>query len=110
VPVRLNLFADRPESLVVQPAQLESHRNLVQQAYKLFGSHHFAHYDFLLSLSEEIPVRGLEHHQSSSNSDDPKYFGRLGQVALPEGSAAARISAFLERQVQAPREACGPRT
>jgi predicted metalloprotease with PDZ domain len=74
VPVRLNLFADRPESLVVQPAQLESHRNLVQQAYKLFGSHHFAHYDFLLSLSEEIPVRGLEHHQSSSNSDDPKYF------------------------------------
>ena len=74
VPVHLNLFADRPESLAIQPAQVEAHRNLVQQAYKLFGSRHYAHYDFLLSLSEEIPIRGLEHHQSSSNSDDSKYF------------------------------------
>jgi len=73
VPVYLDLFADRPESLVVAPAQVEAHRNLVQQAYKLFGSRHFAHYDFLLSLSEEIPFVGVEHHQSSANCDDSKY-------------------------------------
>ena len=36
-PVHLNLFADRPELLAIKPEQLEAHRNLVQQAYKLFG-------------------------------------------------------------------------
>jgi predicted metalloprotease with PDZ domain len=47
VPVTLNLFADRPELLAVKPEQLEAHRSLVQQAYRLFDSHHYAHYDFL---------------------------------------------------------------
>ena len=37
VPVTMNLFADRPELLVVKPGQLEAHRALVQQAYRLFG-------------------------------------------------------------------------
>jgi len=65
VPVHLNLFADRPESLVVKPDQLAAHRALIQQAYKLFGSHHYSHYDFLYSLTDEVAQKGLEHHQST---------------------------------------------
>jgi predicted metalloprotease with PDZ domain len=72
VPVHLDLFADKVESLYVKPDQLAAHRALVQQAYKLFGSHHYAHYDFLYSLTDEVAQKGLEHHQSSedgANSD-----------------------------------------
>jgi predicted metalloprotease with PDZ domain len=70
-PVHLNLFADRPELLAIKPEQLEAHRNLVRQAYRLFGSHHYAHYDFLYSLSDQVQQNGLEHHQSSEDGSDP---------------------------------------
>jgi len=74
VPVRLTLLADRPELLAVTPERLAVHRALVQQAYKLFGSHHYAHYDFLYSLSDEIHYQGLEHQQSSEDGTDPTAF------------------------------------
>jgi predicted metalloprotease with PDZ domain len=81
VPVHLNLFADRPELLAVKPEQLQAHRALVQQAYKLFGSHHFNHYDFLYSLSDQIQQNGLEHHQSSEDGSDPKTFTEWDKTA-----------------------------
>src|SRR6202521_2839620 len=80
-PVHLNLFADRPELLVVNPEQLEAHRNLVQQAYKVFGSHHYAHYDFLYSLSDQVQQNGLEHHQSSEDGSDPDAFTEWKKTA-----------------------------
>jgi predicted metalloprotease with PDZ domain len=70
-PVHLDLFADRPELLEMKPEQLEEHRRLVQQAYKIFGSHHYAHYDFLYSLSDQIQQNGLEHQQSSEDGSYP---------------------------------------
>jgi predicted metalloprotease with PDZ domain len=72
VPVHLDLFADRPELLAIKPEQLEAHRSLVRQAYKLYGSHHYSHYDFLYSLSDQIQQNGLEHHQSSEDGSDPE--------------------------------------
>jgi predicted metalloprotease with PDZ domain len=74
VAVHLDLFADRAQFLEVKPEQLAAYRSLVQQAYKLFGSHHYAHYDFLYSLSDQIQQSGLEHHQSSENGTDPDAF------------------------------------
>jgi predicted metalloprotease with PDZ domain len=74
VPVHLDLFADRPELLAVKPEQLQAYRNLVQQAYRLFGSHHYAHYDFLYSLSDQVHQQGLEHHQSSEDGSEPDSF------------------------------------
>jgi len=74
VPVHMDLFADRPESLYVKPEQLAAHRALVQQAYKLFGSHHYSHYDFLYSLTEEVAQKGLEHHQSTEVGANPDLF------------------------------------
>jgi predicted metalloprotease with PDZ domain len=72
VPVHLDLFADRPELLAVKPEQLAAYRNLVKQAYKVFGSHHYAHYDFLYSLSDQVQENGLEHHQSSEDGSPPE--------------------------------------
>ncbi len=74
VPVRLNLFADRPELLEAKPAYIDAHRALVQQAYKLYGSHHYDHYDFLVSLSDQVQFQGLEHHRSSEDGTQPNYF------------------------------------
>jgi predicted metalloprotease with PDZ domain len=71
-PVHLDLFADRPELLAITPEQLEAHRSLVQQAYKLYGSHHYSHYDFLYSLSDQLQQNGLEHHQSSEDGSVPE--------------------------------------
>jgi predicted metalloprotease with PDZ domain len=74
VPVHLNIVADRADLLEVKPEQLEAHRALVRQAYKLYGSHHYSHYDFLLALSERMGGIGLEHHQSSEDGTLPGYF------------------------------------
>jgi predicted metalloprotease with PDZ domain len=74
VPVHLDIVADRPEDLVMSPADLAAHRKLVQQAYRNYGSHHYDHYDFLLSLSDEMGGVGLEHHRSSENGVGRDYF------------------------------------
>ena len=73
-PVHLNIVADRADLLEMKPEQLEAHRNLVQQAYKLYGSHHYDHYDILLALTDQMGGIGLEHHRSSENGTVPTYF------------------------------------
>jgi predicted metalloprotease with PDZ domain len=75
VPVRLNVFAERADLLEAKPEQIDAHRALVTQAYRLFNSHHYDHYDFLLALSDHFGFSGLEHHRSSENSAGaPTYF------------------------------------
>ena len=73
-PVHLDVIADAPKYLDITPAQLLAHRALVAQANALFGSHHYDHYDFLLSLSDQLAGNGLEHHQSSENGVGVDYF------------------------------------
>jgi predicted metalloprotease with PDZ domain len=63
------------------PEQLKVHRALVTQAAKLFGSHHYDHYDFLFSLSDQLSGNGLEHHQSSENGLDANYFTAWNDAA-----------------------------
>jgi predicted metalloprotease with PDZ domain len=74
LPVRLNIVADSPEALDARPEQIAPHRELVKQAYKLFDSQHYAHYDFLFALSDEFGGVGREHHQSSENGVKANYF------------------------------------
>ena len=74
VPVRLNIVADDPKYLEAKPEQLQAHRKLVDQAYKLYGARHYDHYDFLFSLSDQMGGNGLEHHRSSENRVGPEYF------------------------------------
>jgi predicted metalloprotease with PDZ domain len=73
-PVRLNVFADRAELLEAKAEHVEAHRALVTQAYRLFGAHHYDHYDFLLALTDRMGGIGLEHHRSSENGTAPTYF------------------------------------
>lgn len=73
VPVHLNLFADRPELLTATSDEVAAHRKLVQQAYRLFGAHHYDHYDFLVTLSDILPPMGVEHHQSSFDGVNANY-------------------------------------
>ncbi|HEY0749064.1 MAG TPA: hypothetical protein VGD63_20335 [Steroidobacteraceae bacterium] len=82
VPVHMDLFADRPELLAAKPEYIEAYRNLVRQAYKLFASHHYNHYDFLYSLSDQIQQNGLEHHQSSEDGSDPESFTKWDKTAF----------------------------
>ncbi|WP_266159586.1 M61 family metallopeptidase, partial [Dyella silvatica] len=73
-PVHLNLVADDPKYLEIKPEQIKAHQQLVQQMYKLYGAHHYDHYDFLLSLSGKLGGNILEHHRSSETALDADYF------------------------------------
>lgn len=73
-PVHMDIVADKPEQLAVTDDELAIHRKLIQQAYKLYGSHHYDHYDFLVSASDNLAGNGLEHHRSSEDGVSPKYF------------------------------------
>jgi predicted metalloprotease with PDZ domain len=73
-PVFLDIVADNAENLDAKPEQIAPHRALVEQANKLFGSHHYKHYDFLFALSDEFSGIGLEHHQSSEDGLKTGYF------------------------------------
>jgi hypothetical protein len=97
--VRLNAFADRPGVLEIPRSKLKIHRALVQQADRLFGSRHYAHYDFLLSLSDQIQQIGTEHHQSSENGQDPEYFTDREATIESRRPACARVHPFLEWEV-----------
>ena len=54
----MDIVADAPKYLEMTPEQLKVHRALVTQATKLFGSHHYDHYDFLFSLSDQLGGNG----------------------------------------------------
>jgi len=80
VPVHLNVVADEADQIKLTDQQLKQHRELIDQTNKLFGAHHYAHYDFLLTLSDHTGHFGLEHHQSSDDrlpanmlTDDKSY-------------------------------------
>lgn len=74
VPVRLNVVADEARMLEAKPGHVEQHRALVAQSLKLFGSQHYDHYDFLLSLTSQMSSIGLEHQRSSENGQPVGYF------------------------------------
>jgi predicted metalloprotease with PDZ domain len=74
VAVRMDVFADEPADLTIGAAQRGAYRRLVQQAGKVFGSNHYDHYDFLVSLSDRLGGLGLEHHRSSEDSLSARYF------------------------------------
>ena len=73
-PVELDVFADTPEELEAAPAQIDAYRRLVAQMGALYGARHFDHYTFLLTLSDEMPGNGVEHHQSSDDGTDGDFF------------------------------------
>src|SRR3546814_18484105 len=74
VPVRLNVGADAAKQLEAEPEHIEQHRALVKQSLELFASQHYAHYDFLLSLSKPMSGNSLEHQRQREKGLGPGYF------------------------------------
>lgn len=72
--VTLDVMADNEAELAAKPDQIAAHERLVQQAVKAFGSQHYNHYDFLLTISDQLGGEGLEHHRSSEDGVDRGYF------------------------------------
>ncbi len=73
-PVHLDIAGDTPDALAMSPAVLDAYRRLVVQEQHLYGSHHYDHYDFLLSVSDQLGGIGLEHHRSSENGEGADNF------------------------------------
>ena len=74
VPVHLNVVGDGADDVKLTGKQLAGQRAVVQQTLKLFGAHHYGHYDFLLTLSDHTGHFGLEHHQSSDDRLPANFF------------------------------------
>lgn len=73
-PIELDVFADTPEELEATPERVEGYRRLVTQMGALYGARHFDRYTFLLTLSDEMPGNGVEHHQSSDDGTGGDFF------------------------------------
>jgi predicted metalloprotease with PDZ domain len=79
----LDVVSDQPEDSNLRPAMLAEVANLVREADKLYASHHYNVYHFLLTLSDVAGGQGLEHGQSSDNGVGEKGFADPGHQ-LPE--------------------------
>nr|WP_240922649.1 M61 family peptidase [Oleiagrimonas sp. C23AA] len=90
VPVHLDIVGDSADDVKVSDAELKTHRELIKQAYALFGAHHYQHYNFLLTLSDHTGHFGLEHHQSS---DD-----RLPADSLTDKTMAMRVASLMPHE------------
>jgi predicted metalloprotease with PDZ domain len=56
------------EAALAMSAETEAHyRQLVAETGALFGVRHYRDYHFLLTLSDNVPHFGLEHHESSDD-------------------------------------------
>ena len=76
-PVRLNAFTETDEQLAASEKVLAAHRALVEQGHKLFGAPPFAHYDFLMALTDGIGGIGREHFQSTEIVEKPVYLAEV---------------------------------
>ena len=67
VPHFLDILSDNEAALEITPEEVRAYKQLVIEANALFGTHHYNHYDFLYTLSDQVAHFGLEHHQSSDD-------------------------------------------
>jgi predicted metalloprotease with PDZ domain len=63
----IDIAADSAGALDAPADVFDHYRQLVDQAQKLFGAHHYRDYHFLYSLSDHVAHFGLEHHESNDS-------------------------------------------
>ncbi len=68
----MDIAADSAAALAAPQEVWDHYKNLVEQANKLFGAHHYRDYHFLLSLSDHVAHFGLEHHESDDSRTDER--------------------------------------
>jgi predicted metalloprotease with PDZ domain len=81
----IDVVSDAPEDSNLPPRVLAETANLVREADKMYASHHYNQYHFLLTVSDLAGVAGLEHGQSSDNGVNAKDFSDPSrQVAVSD--------------------------
>ena len=63
----IHIAAEGETGLEVTRETLQQWRQLVAETGALFGARHYRHYDFLLCVTDNMGVDGVEHHESSDN-------------------------------------------
>ena len=63
----MDLVADSDADLAMTPQDQAAYQKLVAETGTLFGARHYRHYDFLLTLSDQVGGHGLEHHESNDS-------------------------------------------
>jgi predicted metalloprotease with PDZ domain len=86
----MDIAADSAAALAAPQEVWDHYKNLVEQANKLFGAHHYRDYHFLLSLSDHVAHFGLEHHESDDS--------RIGERALVDDTARKQSAALLPHE------------
>ena len=70
----IDIVADSAAALALPDDYVAKYKSLVTQAGLLFGATHYEHYHFLVVLSEHVTFNGLEHHESSLDSEGERGF------------------------------------
>jgi len=109
-PVYLDVVADDPQELGASADQIAQHRRLVQEAYQLFGSQHFPHYDFLLAISADFLTGGVEHHRSSANGVHSGYFKEWDKLVQYHDMLAHEFTHSWNGKFRRPRDLWTPNT
>jgi predicted metalloprotease with PDZ domain len=68
----MDIAADSAAALEAPQETWDHYKNLVEQAQKLFGAHHYRDYHFLYTLSDHVAHFGLEHHESDDSRVDER--------------------------------------
>ena len=68
----MDIAADSAAALDAPQEAWDHYKNLVEQAQKLFGAHHYRDYHFLYTLSDHVAHFGLEHHESDDSRVDER--------------------------------------
>ncbi len=69
----LDVASDSAAGAAVTPKFLTGMRRLVAEGPALYGGKHYRDYHFLLTLSDEVGVEGIEHHESSDDRAGERY-------------------------------------
>jgi predicted metalloprotease with PDZ domain len=64
----LDMVAEAEADLDLTPNEQADFQKLVAETGALFGARHYRHYDFLLTISNEVGGHGLEHHESNDST------------------------------------------
>jgi predicted metalloprotease with PDZ domain len=84
----IDVAGESEAALQISDTERKGFDNLVAEAGALFGARHYRHYNFLLSLSDNVAHFGLEHHESNDSRLGERYFldpveWTLGASLLP---------------------------
>lgn len=89
-PHEMDIAADSAAALDAPAEVWQNYRNLVSQAYALFGARHYRDYHFLYSLSNHVAHFGLEHHESDDS--------RVGEDGLVNPSERKLVAGLLPHE------------